>query len=345
MTPDLSAAPRHGMGRIMLPAAPPAVKRRGYVFERMRRFPVIVGPTAGGKSAVAMALAALLQSRDRRAEIISADAFQVYRGMDIGTAKPGAEDRAAVPHHLIDIRNPTEPFTVDEWLNLAEKAIQDIRSRDGAPIVVGGTHLYVKALLEGLFEGPPPDPALRASLQRESPQSLRARLERVDPVAALRIHPNDLRRTIRALEVHQQTGLPISQLQRQWDVGRRDDAQLVVLEWPTDLINQRINARVKEMRDVGLADEVRLLWESGRLGTQAREAIGYRQLIDHFERRVSLDDAFERIKIETRRFAKNQRTWLRRLAVAPTDSPTPIQVPAGDLPPDEIAQTIFQQVV
>lgn len=291
-----------------------------------------------------MEVAALLQERSAGPEILSADAFQVYRAMDIGTAKPSAAERAAVPHHLIDIRDPTEPFTVDEWLHDAEARIGEIRARGGTPLVVGGTHLYVKALLEGLFEGPPPDADLRAELQQEAPETLRAELERIDPAAAARLHPNDLRRTIRAIEVFRQTGTPISQWQRQWDASRRDDAQLVVLHWPTERINQRINARVREMIGQGLVEEARALWEAGRLGPQAREAIGYRQLIEHFEGRSSLDDAIERIKIETRRFAKNQRTWLRRLIVAPSNAPQSIQIDASNITPLEIAQTIVQQL-
>ncbi len=311
----------------------------------MRRFPVIVGPTAGGKSAVAMALVEILAARRQFGEIISADAFQVYRGMDIGTAKPTAEEQGAVPHHLIDICNPTESFTVDQWLLLAESHIKDIRSRGGVPIVVGGTHLYVKALLEGLFEGPAPDAELRAALQQEPPESLRAELERVDPIAASRIHPNDARRTIRAIEIFRQTGTPISELQTQWDATRRDDAQLIVLHWPTELINGRINARVKEMVQRGLVDEAYALWKNNRLGPQAREAIGYRQLIEHFEARSTLDDAIERIKIESRRFAKNQRTWLRRLLIPPPNAPKPLEVSPDDSAPDEIAQIIAENVL
>lgn len=292
------------------------------------RFPVIVGPTAGGKSDLALALAATFP-----AEIVSADAFQVFRGMDIGTAKPAPEVLARVPHHLVDVVEPTEPFSVSQWLPLADAAIADILARGRVPIVVGGTHLYVKALLDGLFEGPPPDPALRTRLQAMPLTELRAELVLVDPAAAARIHPNDQRRTIRALEVYHQTGRPISELQTQWDAGAsgivvpdrggrpsssaRHACVLVGLEWEPDALARRINARVREMLDRGLMDEVRSLWGAGRLGTQAREALGYKQLIEHFEGRSSLGDAVEAIKIESRRFAKNQRTWLRRLRTTP----------------------------
>jgi tRNA dimethylallyltransferase len=183
--------------------------------------------------------------------------------------------------------------------------------------VVVGTHLYVKGFLEGLFEGPEPDPALRAELAGMDPGARRAELERVDPDAAGRIHPNDERRTVRALEIYRLTGRPISALQGQWDRGGRADCVLVGLEWPAEAINRRINARVRAMAEAGLVDEARRLWEAGRLGPTAKEALGYKQLAEHFAGVGTLDEAVERIKIETRRFAKNQRTWLRRLRAIP----------------------------
>ncbi len=279
----------------------------------MTRFPVIVGPTAGGKSDLAVDVALALGN----AEIVTADAFQVYRGMDIGTAKPTIAERRGVAHHLIDVVEPTEPFSVSQWLTLAEEAIGVIRSRGATPVVVGGTHLYVKALLDGLFEGPDPDPQLRDQLRAMDPAARRAELERVDPGAAARIHANDERRTIRALEIHRQTGKPITALQSQWDQTRRTDCVLVGLSWPAAELNKRINARVKSMMDAGLIDEVRVLFEADRLGTQAREALGYKQILRYLKGEWTLDEATEAIKIETRRFAKNQRTWLRRLATTP----------------------------
>ena len=281
------------------------------------KFPVICGPTAGGKTALAVAVARAFAERGRPGEVISADAYQIYRGMDIGTAKPTADERAGVPHHLIDAVEPTEAFTVHDWLAEANRLIEDVRGRGGTPIVVGGTHLYVKALLEGLFEGPEPDEAIRETLRAMGLPALRAELERVDPAAAQRIHPNDDRRTIRALEVFRQTGTPITELQKQWDREKsvRTDAVLVGLDWPAEAINTRINARVRTMIERGLRVEVSAL--ATRLGPQAREALGYKQLLAHLEGDITLDDAVEKIKIETRRFAKNQRTWLRRLRTTP----------------------------
>ena len=281
----------------------------------MRRFPVICGPTAGGKSGVALAVAAILRDRGADAEIVSADAFQIYRGMDIGTAKASPDELSRVPHHLIDIVEPTEPFSAAQWLERAEAAIDDIRSRGALPVVVGGTHLYVKSLVDGMMQGPEPNEALRETLRSMDPSERRAELERVDPEAAARIHPNDERRTVRALEVFRQTGTPISAMQAQWDAQGRADVLLVQLGWETGAINARINARVRSMVADGLEGEVRHLLDTGRLGAQAREAIGYKQFADAIERGAPMDEAVERIKIDTRRFAKQQRTWLRRLGV------------------------------
>jgi len=314
--------------------------------------PVVIGPTAGGKTALAVELALRLARRDDvPAEIVSADSIQIYRRLDIGAAKPTREERRGVPHHLIDIVEPAEPYSVDRWLREADAAIDEIRARKARPIVAGGTHLYIKAFLDGLFEGPPPDPALRADLAAMPTARRRRELERVDPAAAARIHPNDQRRTIRALEVHRQTGKPLSKLQSQWDRDpARADALPVALLWPPDLINARINARVKQMIDAGLIEEARTLWQAGDLEGQAGQALGYKQLAAHFRGESTLEKAIEQIRIETRRFAKNQRTWLRRLIGAstmpgdakhdsastydPSGRPAPLRIDAAAAPPE-----------
>lgn len=280
----------------------------------MRTTPIIIGPTAGGKTALGVELALRHRARGGEAEIVSADSMLVYRGMDIGTAKPTSEERRGVVHHLIDVVEPTDSFSVKQWLTLAERTIAEIRSRGAWPIVVGGTHLYVKALLDGLFEGPGADEGVRARLMAMAPADLRATLEARDPAAAAKLHPNDLRRTVRALEVLELTGVPMSEHQKQWDAARGPSGYtLAGLEWPVEAINRRINARVKEMVARGLVEEVRSLRDRGVLGPQAREALGYKQLLAHLEGRCTLEEAAEAIKIETRRFAKHQRTWARRL--------------------------------
>jgi tRNA dimethylallyltransferase len=279
--------------------------------DQARPIILILGPTAGGKTALAVNLA---QALPGGGECISADSMQVYRGMDIGTAKPTPRQRAIVRHHLLDVADPSdEDFSVDRWLDLAEQAIEEIRGRGRWPIVVGGTNLYVQALLAGLFVGPEPDDDLRRSLRKMDAQSLRRRLLEIDPPAAERIHPNDRKRTIRAIEVHALTGRRLSDLQRQWETGRiRPDVRIIGLDWPVETINRRINARVKAMIEGGFVEEVRRLWEARQLGPQAREALGYRQIIDHLQGQLTLREAAEQIKIRTRRFAKQQRTWLRK---------------------------------
>ncbi|MFT5423214.1 MAG: tRNA dimethylallyltransferase [Phycisphaerales bacterium] len=290
--------------------------------------PVIVGPTAGGKSALAMELARVLAAQGRPAELVSADAFQIYRRMDIGTAKPSAEEQAAVRHHLIDLidlaepAGSAEPFTVHDWLGLANELTADLLARGITPIVVGGTNLYVKAYLEGLFDAPEPSEAIRAQVAAMPQAERRTVLQDADPEAFGRIHAADERRTGRALEVFLQTGTPISELQQQWDRAKslRPGVQLIGLDWPIEAINRRINARVKGMVEAGLVEEVRGLWEAGLFGGQAGEAIGYKQLIPHFEGgpdAPALEACIERIKIETRRLGKNQRTWLKRFRAVP----------------------------
>lgn len=301
------------------------------------RFPVIIGPTAGGKSDLGVEVALLLRARGEPAEIVTADSIQIYRDLDIGSAKPTMEERRGVVHHLIDVVEPTDRFSVDMWLDHAERKVADCRTRGVTPVVVGGTHLYIKAFLEGLFEGPEPDPRLREELRSLEPGARRAELERVDPAAAARIHPNDERRTVRALEIYRLTGTPISELQRQWDAGRaRTDCVVAGLEWDVEALNRRINARVKGMMERGLLEETRRLFEAGRLGPQAREALGYKQLVQHLVGDISLDEGIEQIKIETRRFAKNQRTWLRRLRTTPGS--IWFEMPAS--PPCDVAQAI-----
>ena len=322
-----------GRSSYSLPMPEPCDTHTDSPLPPLPRIPVIVGPTAGGKTGLAVDVALEFARRGQewgggagsgRGEIISADAFQVYRGMDIGTGKATPEEQRGVPHHLLDILEPDdpEPFTVARWLELAEAAIEEIRSRGNLPIIVGGTHLYIKSLLEGMFEGPGADEALREELRLHAPAALRAELERIDPKAAARIHPNDQRRTIRAIEVYRLTGVPLTQHQTQWDRADRvrRDAFLVGLDWAAEAINPRINARGKTMIDAGFVEEVRGLVESGRLGAQAREALGYKQLAAWLEaggEPECLVEIVERIKIETRRFAKNQRTWLRRLRAIP----------------------------
>jgi len=292
------------------------------------RIALLLGVTAGGKSACALEVARALN-----AEIVSVDSMQVYRGMNIGTAKPAPAERAAVPHHMIDILDPWESCSAARFAALADAAIADIATRGRLPLVVGGTPLYVMSLMFGMFDGPPADAAFRDALREraatEGVAALHAELAQSDPAAADRIHPNDYKRIERALEVLSATGRPLSEQQVQWDAGKlRYDARVCGLRREKEDASRRINARVRRMVADGLVDEVRRLLDHPRgLSAQARQALGYAQIIDHLEGRASLEDAVEAIKIQTRRFAKHQRTWYRKfhfadwIDVAADDSP------------------------
>jgi tRNA dimethylallyltransferase len=243
--------------------------------------------------------------------------MKVYRRMDIGTAKPSREARQQVRYHMIDVVEPSESFSVGLFLERANAAIEDIRSRGKAVIAVGGTALYIKALLYGLFEGPGGDEqtraALRARAAAEGPAGLHRDLARIDQEAADRINPNDAKRIIRALEVYQLTGKPISSFQKQFEAERPiQDWTIIGLRRERPVESRRINTRVKKMIDLGLVDEVKsLLAEDEPLSQQAGCAIGYAEIIGHLQGRMSLEDAFELIKKNTRRLAKGQRTWFK----------------------------------
>jgi tRNA dimethylallyltransferase len=270
---------------------------------------VILGPTASGKSALALEIA-----RRTGGQILSVDSMQVYRGMDIGTAKPTRAERAQVPHHLIDVVDANEVFTVARFVEMADQVIADAASRSVPLIATGGTPLYYKALFEGLFDGPPADESIRRDLRALPNDELARRLALVDPESASRIHVNDNKRLIRALEVHELTGKPISSLQNEWGGGAlRHQAQWIGLEWDREALNRRINARVKGMMNGGWVEETRRLIETyGSLSTTAAEATGYRELIDHLQGKISLEDAIEQIKIATRQLARRQMKWFRR---------------------------------
>jgi len=315
---------------------------------------LLLGTTASGKTAAALALAPLLN-----AEIVSIDSMQVYRRMDIGTAKPTQTERAAVRHHLIDVVEPSESFSVARFVELADAAIADITARGKTVLAVAGTPLYLMGLMYGMFDGPSADESFRAALReraaREGTAALHAELAQIDPAAAARIHPNDLKRIERALEVHRLTGRPLSAMQTQWDAAHlRYPAVVIGIRREKEDTSRRINQRVRQMIDAGLVDEVRSLLggpldpgarrvgtahhnppaapyggqcppyeapspsqgegrgEGAALSEQARQAVGYAEILAHLHGECSLDDAIEQIKINTRRLAKHQRTWFRK---------------------------------
>jgi tRNA dimethylallyltransferase len=273
------------------------------------------GATASGKTSIGIELAGRID-----AEIISLDSMAIYRGMDIGTAKPTAEQRGAVPHHLINVVDPNEDYSLDQYVEAAHERIAEIRERGRQVLFVGGTPLYLKALLRGLFAGPPADWEFRRQVEEEveriGVEALHARLAQVDPLAADALRPQDARRIIRALEVYKITGQPISHLQEQFEVSRpADQCRVFVLQWPRDQLHGRTNTRVQQMFDAGLIDEVRgLLERYGQLSRTASQAVGYRQVLSHLAGEMDLPTTIERVRTRTRQFAKRQLTWFRSLS-------------------------------
>jgi tRNA dimethylallyltransferase len=272
---------------------------------------VVVGPTASGKTELAAALAERLGG-----EVVSADAFAVYRGLDIGTAKPDAATRSRVPHHLIDVADPRERYSAGMFVRDADSAIGEIRSRRRLPVVAGGTHFYVRALLYGLFPEPPKDPRLRELLEAEwaaDPSAVRARLAALDPEAVLRIASADRQRTLRALEVCILSGRPMTALWREHPVGAPRHAALMLgLRPPREELHARIGQRVERMFAAGLLREVKGLLAGG-IPPQAHalKAIGYRESCQVLAGVLTEQEAVERAKAATRQLAKRQMTWLR----------------------------------
>ena len=266
----------------------------------------IVGPTATGKSA--LALAAAREAGD--CEIVSADAMTVYRGMDIGTAKPTPAERAEIPHHLIDVADPAEDFSLSRFVELGRAAIADIEARGHRAVVVGGTGLYVRGLVDDL-ELPGRFPEVRAALEDEADTAaLHRRLAELDPAAAARMEPSNRRRVVRALEVTLGAGRPFSSFGPGLDAYPPVPTHQVRLEVPLAELDRRIDARVDAMLAAGLLDEVEGL--AGRLSRTARQALGYRELLAHLEGGVGLEEAIDTIKVRTRRFARRQVRWFRR---------------------------------
>jgi len=273
---------------------------------------VLMGPTASGKSALAMRLAPELG-----AEIVSMDSMMVYEGMDVGTAKPSEEDRAKVRHHLIDIVPPTEEYSVGRYCADAKEAMEGVWVRGKRALLVGGTALYWRAMTRGLFAGPAARWDVRARLKEMAEEkgtpALHERLTKVDPEAAKRIHPNDLRRIVRALEVREVTGEAMSKLQESSPgVIGLDDAVVVAVRIPRELLNARINVRVEAMFEMGLVEEVKgLLERHGKVGRSASQALGYMEALEYVEGERSLNETVELVKKKTRHFARRQLTWLR----------------------------------
>ncbi|HEX4349336.1 MAG TPA: tRNA (adenosine(37)-N6)-dimethylallyltransferase MiaA [Verrucomicrobiae bacterium] len=272
----------------------------------------IAGPTAVGKSAVALALAEKIGG-----EIISVDSMQVYRGLDIGTAKPTATERARVPHHLIDVCDLREAFDAAQFVRLAQKAVAEIQARGRTPIFCGGTGLYFKAFLEGLGEAPPADEKLRAELETLPLETLLDELRARDPATFEKIDRQNPRRVIRAVEVIRLTGKKFSEQRAEWKSASSNTShpasRIICFARSSGDLQKRINARVDEMFSRGLVEETRHLLKHGLDENKfAMQAIGYRQVVEHLRSERGLAETIELVKVRTRQFAKRQLTWFRR---------------------------------
>lgn len=281
-----------------------------------QRLDFLVGPTACGKSAVAIELA-----ERAGAEIVSLDSMLVYRGMDVGVAKPDASELARAPHHAIDLVEPSAAFSVSDWLREARLALEGIRARGKRALFVGGTAFYLKAMLQGLFEGPAVDPQVRARLESryasEGARALHDELARVDPRLAARIHANDRKRVVRALEVFEQTGRALSEWQQSWGwhgapASSAPPARLIGLGLDAARLDARIASRVTRMLDDGWAEEALTIRAGCGFGPTAAAALGYAEVLEYADGRIDRATCEERIVLGTRQFARKQRTWLRK---------------------------------
>ena len=282
--------------------------------EQQPRVLILVGPTAVGKTAFSIELAKRFDG-----EILSADSMQIYRGMDIGTAKVTPEEMQGIPHYGLDLVDPDDPYTVVEFQQYADRIIRDINARGKLPIVVGGTMLYVKALTDHLdFTEATGDPEFRESLrlyaEQQGAEALHNRLRAIDPVTAERLHPNDTKRVIRALEVHHYTGRPMSEsYQEQPEEPKYRFAMVGLNLDDRELLYERINRRVDIMMEQGLIEEVQGLLERGyHRDLQSMKAIGYKEIVEYLEGRLTLEEAVDAVKQGSRRYAKRQLSWWRR---------------------------------
>lgn len=273
----------------------------------------LVGATASGKTALSLEIAGALGG-----EIVCLDSMQIYRRMEIGTAKPTAEERAAVPHHMLDIVEPTASYSVAQYTEQARQVIADVISRGKVPLLVGGTGLYLQGLSHPMdYGGQPSDPAVRAELQgelaRTGPAEMHERLRQVDPEAAGRLHPNDTRRVIRALEIYRLTGVPMSRHRAEEAAASPYDFLLYAIDWPRAELHRRINLRVDQMMRDGLMEEVWGLLRSGVTpDMQSMQGLGYKELIPTVQGQISPEAAVEQIKTGTRNYARRQLIWFRR---------------------------------
>ncbi|HEX9694837.1 MAG TPA: tRNA (adenosine(37)-N6)-dimethylallyltransferase MiaA [Actinomycetota bacterium] len=292
------------------------------------RIAAIVGPTGSGKSEIAMRVAERMG-----AEIVAVDSMTIYRGMDIGTAKPPPADRDRVVHHLIDIADPADPYSVAQFQQVARAAIGRVAMGRRVPLLVGGSGLYFRAVVDDLTF-PPTDEAVRSAIAEQDPDALRERLRSLDPVAAASIDPSNLRRVVRALEVTQLTGSPFSAFREAWDRYESPyDLTVAGIALPPEILKTRIARRTGRMFEAGLVDEVRALLDRGlRSALTASRAIAYGEIVAHLDGTISLDEAQAAIESATWRYARRQMTWFRkdpRIRWFDADDPAQIADPVG----------------
>jgi tRNA dimethylallyltransferase len=298
---------------------------------------IVLGPTAAGKSRFAMGLAERFPS-----EIISFDSIKVYRGMDVGTDKPSEEEMERFGYHLVDVRSPSETMNAGEFIRLAGKKVAEVLSRNHLPIIEGGTALYLKSFVWGIFEGPGRDEDLRKQLheraEKEGPEALHRELAKLDPARAADILPRDLKRIIRALEIARLTGQKPSELRKEWDADRpREGYAFIMLgiSRKRDELYRRIDDRIAGMMSNGLLDEVGRIWQGGGFSRTSREAIGYRQLIEYLDGKIELDEAVRRIRKATHDFARRQENWFKHFPDVEW-----FEVTGDDLPVQEAAARV-----
>jgi tRNA dimethylallyltransferase len=279
--------------------------------EEKQNLIVLIGPTAVGKTKLSIELA-----KKYNGEIISGDSMQIYKGMDIGTAKISREEMEGIRHHLIDVKDPDEGFSTAEFQEIVREKIHEISGRGKMPMIVGGTGLYIQsAIYDYHFTEAPSDPDFRRRLENEAkekgPESLHGKLEIVDPESASRIHPNNIRRVIRALEINHCTGKTAGELQANQSPELMYNTAIIGLTMERELLYSRINLRVDLMMEQGLLDEVKFFYDNGLKDCQSIQAIGYKELYEYFDGKVSLEEAIENLKQNSRRYAKRQLTWFR----------------------------------
>ncbi len=279
----------------------------------LKKIIAVVGPTASGKTALAIEIA-----KEFDGEIVSCDSMQIYEGMDVGTAKPTKEEMEQIPHHMIDIATPWENYSVADFTQTARTCIEDILSRGKTPVLAGGTGLYVDSILQNIvFDEYESDPEFRDAMQKiaetKGAEEVHRLLAEKDKEAADKIHPNNVRRVIRALEVCHLTGKTFTQVNLEARKEPLYDALILGIDTDREVLYERINVRVDKMIEDGLLEEVKSLKDKGvNRETTAMQAIGYKELFDYLEGTISFDDSIEKIKMESRRYAKRQLTWFRR---------------------------------